>query len=272
MARLLPLNVNDTLQDFLKWPELSRGVLAVWRRNFKYFRMTILVSLFWACFEPVLYLLAVGYGLGALVPHFGNLTYAQFFFPGLLATTSMTISYFESTYGSFTKLTHQQTFSTILLSPIGSDDIVIGEILWAASKGAFSVVAVCIVALIFGLITTPAILPALLILFLNCWLFAAFGLLSCSFARNYDSFIYATSGFIVPMSLFAGTYFPLSQFPDSIHSLAYLLPLTHTVTAVRDLLTGKWEYTDWFFVAVILILALITTNWACARLKRIMIR
>lgn len=225
-----------TFIDLFKIPKFNEGALKVWQRNFLYFKKTWLVSLFWIVLEPVIYLGAMGFGLGSFVNNIGGLTYIEFFFPALLSTTAMLVSFFESTYGNYTKLTHQRTYSTIMLTRIGPDEIVAGELLWAASKGFFSVLGVALVAGFFGLIEDYKILLALPILFLISCLFSTIGMIFTSIARNYDSFIYSTSGLIVPMSLLSGTYFPLDQLPVGLRYLSYLFPLTHGVAAVRGVL------------------------------------
>lgn len=207
----------------------------VWLRNFLFFRKTFLVSFFWTILEPTMSLLAIGFGLGRFVEQIEGLTFIEFYYPGLLATTAMMVSYFESTYPNYTKLTYQKTFSTILLTPITPRQILFGEILWSATKGLIGVCGVIFVSLFFGLFKME-VLYTLPLLFLLCLIFAAFGLFMTSVAKNYDSFIFSTSGIIVPMSLISGTYFSLAQTPEIVRTLAQALPLTHAVTLVRSII------------------------------------
>lgn len=242
-------------KDYFSKPKVNSGAFQVWSRNFLYFKKTWLVSLFWIVLEPVIYLGAIGFGLGAFVNNMGGMSYIEFFFPALLSTTAMMVAFFEGTYGNYTKLTHQKTYATIMLTRVGPEEIVAGELLWAMSKGFFGVLGVTIVALFFGLIDSYRILLALPILLLVSALFSCIGMIFTSFARNYDSFIYSTSGLIVPMSLLSGTYFPLEQLPSGLRYLAYLFPLTHGVSAVREVL--HHGLTVWVGVHVV-ILALAT--------------
>jgi lipooligosaccharide transport system permease protein len=263
--REMSLNVWKDISSPPRW---KRGWMRVWRRNFLYFKATIGTSLFWACIEPVMYLFAVGYGLGGFIGPMEGARYVDFFFPALLCTTAMNISFFESTYASFTKLQHQKTFSTMMLSRLSADEIAIGEIIWGASKGFFSVLAVLIVASFFGLIKSWLILSAILILAVSCLFFSAFGFLMTTVARNYDSFIYVISGVIVPMSLFSGTYFPLARFPQYLKWIAYLSPLTHVVLPVRHLAEGQWDNWEWVHVAVLAVGAILLSVVATSRLRR----
>lgn len=230
-----------------------QGAWKVWLRNWLYFKKTFLVSVFWIVLEPIFYLGAIGFGLGAFISTIQGMTYIEFFFPALLCSTVMMVSFFESTYGCYTKLTHQKTYSTIMLTPVGPEEIVIGEVFWAATKGFFGAIGVSVVAIFFGLIQGPEVLVALPVLFVLSFVFASFGMLMTSVAKNYDSFIFSTSGIIVPMSLLSGTYFPLEQLPLGFQYVAYAFPLTHGVAAVRGILTQNFEWVQLVHVLVLVV-------------------
>ncbi|WP_413289623.1 ABC transporter permease [Bdellovibrio sp. HCB337] len=253
--------------DIIRTPKMNSGFKSVWARNFLYFRKTWTVSLFWILLEPLMYLGAIGFGLGAFVANIGGHSYIDFFFPGLLCSTGMMVAFFEGTYGGFTKLTHQKTYATIMLTRIGPEEIAVGELLWSCTKGYISVCGVAFVASLFGLIESWRILPALLILLVMCWLFASIAMIMTSIARNYDSFIYSTSGFIVPMSLLSGTYFPIEQLPGGLRYVAYLFPLTHAVQAVRGLLHEGFTTAVWLHTLVLLTLGFFAMNIAIYRIR-----
>lgn len=255
------------VKELFAIPKFDDGALKVWQRNFLYFKKTWLVSLFWIVLEPVIYLGAIGFGLGAFVNNMGGMSYIEFFFPALLCTTAMLVSFFEGTYGNYTKLTHQRTYATIMLTRVGPEEIVAGELLWAASKGFFGVLGVTVVAIFFGLIDTPKILLALPVLFLLSCLFSCIGMIFTSIARNYDSFIYSTSGLIVPMSLLSGTYFPLEQLPTTLRYISYLFPLTHAVGAVRGIL----HHGNPLWISVHILVLLLAT-WICMNISFVRIR
>jgi lipooligosaccharide transport system permease protein len=142
----------------------------VWYRNFLFFRKTFFVTLFWTVLEPLMYLTALGYGFGQYVPPIENLSFIDFYFPGLLCTTAMFVSYFEATYPNYTKLSYQKTYFTMLLTPLTVSQILAGEVLWAATKGMIGVFGVAIVASAFGLFHFELFLtlPILFLLSL-CW-------------------------------------------------------------------------------------------------------
>ncbi len=182
-----------------------------------------------------MYLAAIGFGLGRFVEQIEGLSFIEFYYPGLLASTAMMVSYFESTYPSYTKLTYQKTYLTMLLTPLNPNQILFGEIFWAATKGFIGVCGVILVSLVFGLFK-PQVLFVMPVLFLLCLVFASFGMIVTSLAKNYDSFIFSTSGLIIPMSLISGTYFSITDMPILVKSIALALPLTHAVALSRAIL------------------------------------
>lgn len=209
----------------------------------------------------MMYLVAIGFGLGRFVEQIENLSFIEFYYPGLLASTAMMVSYFESTYPNYTKLVYQKTFSTMLLTPLTPNQILAGEILWGATKGFIGVCGVIFVSLFFGLFKIQ-ILLALPILFLLCLVFSSFGLIMTATAKNYDSFIFSTSGLIIPMSLISGTYFSLQNSPVLVKGLAQILPLTHAVSLTRTILYRKLEWIDLMSVVVLLFYFLIFIYFA----------
>lgn len=260
--------MKQIVDDMLSFSPVGFGTFRVWQRNFLYFRYKVVSSFFWIIFEPSLYLLAFGKGLGNLVAPIGKQSYLAFLFPALLANTAMMVAFFECSYGSFTRLTHQKTYSTIMLSPLLPSEIAFGDLIWGTSKGLFSVFGVAVVGSFMGLVQSWLFLWACLILLLICFLFAALGLVVASYARDYDSFIYATSGFIIPMTLISGTYFPLSELPFYLQYLAWLLPLTHGVAAVRQVLAGNVDGWTVMNLGILLIMAVLVTNWGVRRIDR----
>lgn len=227
-------------------------MIQVWLRNFLFFRKTFLISFFWTILEPLMYLAAIGFGLGRFVEQVEGLPFIEFYYPGLLATTAMTISYFESTYPNYTKLMYQKTYSMMLLTPLTEKKILMGEILWSATKGFIGVCGVCFVSLFFGLANSHT-LATLPVLFLVCLVFAAFGMVMICIARSYDSFIISTSGIIIPLSLLSGTYFSIKDMPIFFKDLSLVLPLTHGVNLTRDILYRSPGTSSLVSVVVLLI-------------------
>ncbi|MFZ3229563.1 MAG: ABC transporter permease [Pseudobdellovibrio sp.] len=242
-------------------------MIQVWRRNFLFFKKTFAISFLWTILEPLMYLTAIGFGLGRFVEQIEGLPFIEFYYPGLLASTAMTISYFESTYPNYTKLMYQKTYSMMLLTPLTEKKILLGEILWSATKGFIGVCGVCFVSLFFGLFK-PQILLTLPFLFLVCLVFAAFGMIMISIARSYDSFIISTSGFIIPMSLLSGTYFSIKEMPVFFRGLSNFLPLTHGVNLTRDILYRTLSISSLIDTAVLIVYAVVLSIVAYRLFKK----
>jgi len=241
-------------------------VYRIWRRNYQQFKRSWLISLLWIVIEPLFVLAAVGYGLGSFVADIKGISYVEFFYPALICSSSMFISYFVATYDNFSKLTHQGLFTTQLTTAIEPQEIVLGEVLWAATKGTFSAIGVSLVASLFGLVDSWRIFPALIVVGISCLFFAAFGLLVTTMVKNFDQIIYPSSGLIIPMSLFSGTYFPIEHLPYGLKYLAYIFPLTHAVRMVRGILTTGFDYWMILNLAYLLILIYVFVRWSSVRL------
>ncbi|MBX3041889.1 MAG: ABC transporter permease [Bdellovibrionaceae bacterium] len=260
------------LKEIFIPPRLHKGVLHVWLRNFLYYRKTWVASILWTCLEPLMYLGAIGYGLGSYVSNIDGGSYIEFFFPGILCFTAMFVSFIDGTYGNFAKFTYQKTYQTIMLSPVSPEEVVVGEILWTTSKGFFGACGVALVGSLLGLVDSWRIFPTLLFLFSVSWLFSSIAMIVTSIVRNYDSFIYWTSGFLTPMSLIAGVYFPIGQLPDGLRHAAWILPLTHALAAVRDILDGALTWRSALSVFLVLFFGWVLTNVAIHRIRRKLLR
>lgn len=256
------------ISELFRPPSLSRGFLRVWQRNFLFYRKTWIIQLLWTVFEPLMYLGAIGYGLGAYISGMDGHSYVEFFFPGILCSTAMTVAFFDGTYGAFTKLTWQKTYSTTMLTRISPEEVVFGELLWTTTKAFFSSIGVVLVAACFGLVESWRILPALLILFATSWLFSALAMIVTSIVKNYDSFIYSTSGFIIPMSLVSGIYFPIDQLPVGLKQIVWILPLSHSVSAVRETIAGGSIGKILLHTFFLLVIGWIAANYAIIRIRR----
>ncbi len=252
-------------------PKWGQGVRTVWLRNFLHFRYTLWVTLCWIFFEPFLYLMAIGYGIGNYVSDINGKSYIDFYFPALITVTAFSVPFFEATYNYYSKLTHQKTYQTILMTPVSASEILWAELLWGASKGLMSCLAISVVARILSIYHSWLILPAFLVLFLVSFIGAACGLLFTTFAKNYDFFNYAISGFLLPMSFFSDTYFPIDQLPWYAKMIINFFPLIHGVKAVRALLNAPIQQNIFIPILILLGFAIILTRWSYQRFRRLII-
>lgn len=254
-------------------PAVASGALRVWRRDMESWKKYYKASLVGALGEPILSLLAIGYGLGRFVeidPSGSGLGYAHFLAPGILASAAMNAASFEATFGSFTRMTEQKTYDAILATPIGIREIVAGDALWAASKATLSGTAVLLVAAGAGLIASASAVALPLVALLIGLVFATMGLLVSSRARAYDFFTYYFTLVISVMYFFSGIFFPLESLPGWAQAVAWCLPLTHAVAVARACAAGTVGAATLLHVLVLLgVLALTYTlavRWVGKRL------
>lgn len=255
--------------EIARLPTATQGVYQVWRRNFRQFLQSWKVNLLWIVFEPLLVLLALGYGLGGFVSQIQGVPYISFYFPAFLCISGMLISFFEATYGAFPKMSQGGAFSAMILTPLEPHQIAWGEVLWAATKGTLSSIIIALFGIFLGLVNSPSIFAALVIIFLICFIAAAFGIALTTLAKNYDGIIYPTSGLIIPMTLVCGTYFPLEIFPIAFQYILEALPLTPAVYLVRGLIleSPMDDLKVLISLIILMIYAVIFMRWSVMRLK-----
>ena len=213
----------------------------VWLRNYRVWRKHIASTLIGNLGQPLLFLLAMGYGLGKQVGEIEGLTYLQFLAPGLVASSVMYSAAFETTYGAYTRLSVQRTYEAILVTPLGVSDIVLGEILWGASKGLLSGIIMLAALPLFGVWPSFWILALLPLLLLSGVFFAAFGLIMTALAPNYEFFNYFISLILTPLFLFSGIFFSLQAIPVTTRVIFELLPLTPVVSLSRMFCYGQFD-------------------------------
>jgi len=223
-------------------PRLTYKVWRVWRRNFDVFMKTIRVNFLPSLLEPILYLVALGVGLGGFIQSVEGVPYINFISPALVAISIMYGSFFECTYGSFVRMYFQKTFDAIIATPVSVEEVIAGELVWGATRATINSTIVLVVIAAFGLISSPLFLLVPLIAFLGGLMFASIAMCFTAIAPNIDFFNYPAFLLITPMFLLSGTFFPLSQLPTLVQTAAQvLLPLTHVVNITRGLVLGRTE-------------------------------
>jgi len=231
------------LRELFALPTLSRRTIEVWRRNAKVFMKTYRVNFIPPVVEPILYLAALGFGLGLFVKEIEGVSYAKFIAPALIGITIMNASFFECTYASFVRMYFQRTFDAIMATPLNVDEVIAGEMLWGATRSVISTSIMLAVITVFGLATYPFALLAIPFAFVGGLMFAAFGMCFTAITPRIDSLNYPTSLFVTPMFLVSGTFFPLSALPSGVQTFANLfVPLVPVVKIARALTLGRLEF------------------------------
>jgi len=242
--------------------------IRVWERNLTVFRKYSLPSLIGPSVgEPLLYLLGLGFGLGALVGKVGGLRYVEFVAPGMVMSSAMFAAAYECTYGAHVRMIHQKSYEAILTTPLSLEDVVAGDVLWGASKGAFNGTVMLMVVGLFGLTRSLWALAVPVVIALVALLFAALSLVVAAVAKSFEFFNYYLTLVVTPMFLFCGVFFPLESLPRWAQALARVLPLTYAVRATRALMQGRPELAA-FLPLLWLIPAILAAFLLAARLVR----
>jgi lipooligosaccharide transport system permease protein len=251
---------------------ISWRSMAVWSRNKDVFFITWKTNFLPPFLEPILYLLAMGFGFGMLVnvlpAPYDKFSYAQFLGPGLIAISAMYGAFFECTYGSFVRMHYQKTFDAIVATPISMEEVITGEILWGATKSVINGSIVTIVILAFGLATLPGALLIPFVALLAGLAFGAIAMIFTALVPNIDSFNYPFFLFITPMFLFSGTFFPLTVLPAAVQDVALAFPLTHVAIIMRDLCLGTYSYSDLWGCIYLLAITAVSFYAAIYLMKR----
>jgi lipooligosaccharide transport system permease protein len=225
--------------SLLRLPHASLRFRHVWHRNRLVWRKLAVPSMLGNLADPMIYMFGLGYGLGAMLPAVGGMSYIAFLSAGIVCSSTMMSATFESMYSSFSRMHVQRTWDAIMNAPVTLDDVVLGEAIWAASKATLSGAAVLLVATLLGLVQSALALWVLPLVFLTGLAFAGLGLVMTSLSPSYDFFMYYFTLAITPMMLVSGVFFPLDQLPAWLQALAQVLPLTHAVALARPLMTGE---------------------------------
>ncbi len=233
--------------ESMKWYEVFAHVsplaLRVWQRNADVFRTTILINFIPPLLEPVLYIVAFGFGLGSLiktVPFRGRqIPYLTFMAPGVISVAVMFWSYFEATYTCFVRMYYQRTFDAIMATPLLVEDVIAGEWIWGATKSLMACSIMLVGISLFGLAHWPSAALVIPLAGLGGLLFAALGLITTSLVPQMEQFNLPTFILIFPMFLFSGTFFPIDVLPAWAVRVAWVLPLTHISSLIRGACLGE---------------------------------
>ncbi len=220
-------------------PSFSPRFVPVWRRNLLVWRKLAIASVIGNIAEPMITLMAFGYGLGSLLQHIDGVPYIEFLASGSICMSVMMASSFEALYSAFSRMHVQKTWETLLNTPLELDDIVLAEMLWAASKAMISGLAILLVLFVLGIGLHPTTLLVPPLLFLIGMAFASIALIMNAIAKAYDFFTYYFTLVLTPMIFVSGVYYPSAQLPAWLQTIAGYLPLSAAVALVRPLLLGR---------------------------------
>lgn len=213
------------------------GIYSVWHRHAKVYQKTWLVNSLPPLSEPLIYLVAFGYGLTPLVGEVTyngqTLSYLQFIAPGMMAVGVLFQSFFEGAFGSFIRLSYQKTWQALLTAPLTFTEVFVGDWLWATTRGTIAGLLTGLVAVVWGLYSGWQLLVSLPLIVLASMLFAVLGLFTAGSVKSVDQINVPIFLFVVPMFTLCGTYFPRHTLPPLLSYVASVLPLASVVDLLR---------------------------------------
>ena len=226
--------------------------------------------------EPLLYLLAIGFGVGALVRtnvvfNGQPLRYAVFVAPAMMASSAMNGAIYETSFNFFYKLKYVKLYDAVLATPLGVPDIALGEIAWALMRGTFYALGFIVVMAALGLVTSAWAVLALPAAMLIGFSFAAVGTATSTFVRTWQDFDLVLT-VLIPLFLFSGTFYPITVYPAPLQLVVQLTPLYHGVDLLRSLTTGVIGSGLLLDISYLAVLGLTSLGIAAVRLNRLLLK
>ena len=235
---------------------ITLKIFRIWQRHMIVWRKYLKEAILGTTGEPIIYLLALGYGMGHYVGEIGGLTYIQYIAPGLWLASAMGGASAECTYGAYTRMTTQQTYNAILAAPINTHEIVGAEILFGSTRSFINCTVILVVFSCVGLVKTPLLLLMLFLGLLTGIFFASLAMTVTAWSKGYEFFIYYYTLFVTPSFFLSGIFFPTEHFPKWLESIALALPLTQMVYIARELYMGRFEMFSLLRCSYVLLLGL----------------
>lgn len=213
--------------------------LHITRRNWMVYKKDLIANISPTVADPAFILVSLGLGLSAFLTNIEGMSYMEFLAPGLTVATALFTSFFETSYGFYVRMTFENVYKAMLTTPIGIKEVVIGEYIWTAVKGAIMALGVGIVLALFGLMKNPWLLPAVsivgILVALPC---GAIGLLATALVRNINQFQTVYSFLIAPLYFLSGIFFPIESMHPVVRITAEFFPLIHGVRIAQAIF---WE-------------------------------
>ena len=250
-------------------PPLRQRLFSVWYRHMRVYTRHLLSNGFPPFVEPLVFLAGIGLGLGKYITEsMEGMRYIEYLGTGLLVTSAMFTAAFECTFGTFIRLEFEKVYDGMLAAPVTAGEVIIGEIIWAGTKGLFFSFAVLCILTAFGIVHLPYSLAAPFIGLITAIMFAVLSLFITSFVKTINHFNFYFTGFISPMFFFSGVVFPISNLPGFIQPFAEVIPLTHSVRLTRAVCSGDCRLSLLLDLLYVIVFTIVVGFFAIKRLKK----
>lgn len=248
----------------------------LFERSWMAFKNSAWIAVLSGFFEPVLYLLSFGYGLGHLIgtitlPNHHAVSYSMFIAPGLLATSAMNGAIYDSTWNVFFKLKFDRIYQGMLQTSLGPLDVALGEIGWALMRGLAYTLGFMCVAVPAGLIPSWWGILAIPASVLIAFGFASIGMAITSFFTSFQQMDWVNI-VLLPLFLFSGSFYPLTVYPGFLQGVLKALPLWQAIEMVRDFTLGIVSTGILWHVLYFVVMAIIGVIATTRRLTKLFLR
>lgn len=238
----------------IRLPRLTRRSVAVWLHEFYSWRRFYKSSVLLNFGEPILNLVALGWGLGAYISNMGDQSFLQFIGPGLLAVTAMNSVTFDTCYEGYDRLNRTGLFTSMTSTSMEADELVGGHVMWEVTRSILYGSIFLLVLALFGVVQSVAAFGVFFSLILNGVLFSLAGLIVVAKAKTFEHLFYYFSLIITPMFMFSGVFFPVDRLPGFLQWFVQCLPLYHLVEINRALVSGLIDASILVHVGVLLLM------------------
>jgi lipooligosaccharide transport system permease protein len=244
----------------------ARPVLRVVEHHFLVYRRTWRGTIFSTFFSPLLFLAAIGVGLGTFVDEanpagIAGVSYIVFLAPGLLAAQAMQTAAFESTYPVMAGIRWLKTYVAMILSPLETHHVATGQLLWTGLRAMLGGTVFVAVMVLFDALE-PVHAPALVVVATLTGLAFAAPIQAFAASQNNDTAFASLFRFVImPMFIFSGTFFPITQLPEVLQAVAFVTPLWHAVALSRGIaletLEPAWALVHVSYLVVMVVIGLL---------------
>jgi lipooligosaccharide transport system permease protein len=253
----------------------SRRSLRLIERNLYVYKHGWIV-IFSGFFEPLFYLLSIGFGLGVFIgtvpgPDGQPIPYQLFVAPALLAIAAMNGAVSESTFNFFFKLNYNKTFAAILSTPLSPGDVAVGELAWALIRGGLYAIGFMVVMVVLGLVVSPWVILAVPAALLVGFAFGAVGMAATSYMKTWQDFDLIQL-VVLPLFLFSATFYPLETYPEALQWVVRVTPLYQGVDLIRSLTVGAISPVLLVHVAYLSIMGIIGLVVVSRRLDQLLLK